>query len=127
MTSEFNDLKILVVEDNESNIMFFKSALKRTGATLLFAGNGEQAIETVKENEDIDIILMDINLPKMDGLTATTEIKKTYPNIPIIVQTAYVLDFSESKCYEAGGDYFIEKPIRLNKLNAAIKELVNKK
>ena len=126
MSSDFSNLKILVVEDNESNIMFFKSALKRTGASLIIVVDGEQAIETVKNTDDIDIVLMDINLPKLDGLAATREIKKIRPTLPVIIQTAYVLNFKEAECYEAGCDFFIEKPIRLNVLNEAITKLVNK-
>ena len=126
MSSDFSNLKILVVEDNESNIMFFKSALKRTGASLIIVVDGEQAIETVKNTDDIDIVLMDINLPKLDGLAATREIKKIRPTLPVIIQTAYVLNFKEKECYEAGCDFFIEKPIRLNVLNEAITKLVNK-
>lgn len=126
MSSDFSDLKILVVEDNESNIMFFKSALKRTGANLIIVTDGEQSIEMVKKTPDIDIVLMDINLPEIDGIHATREIKKIRPTLPVIIQTAYVLDFKEKECYEAGCDFFMEKPIRLNVLNEAITKLVNK-
>lgn len=126
MSGEFTNLTILVVEDNDSNIMFFKSALKRTGASIIIAVNGEQAIESVKKDPLIDVILMDINLPKMDGLKATTEIKKLYPNIPIIIQTAYVQNFTVKQCFEAGADSFIEKPIRLSVLFETIQKFVNK-
>lgn len=126
MSGEFSNLKILVVEDNESNIMFFKSAFKRTGATLITTKYAEQAIEFVKTTPDIDIILMDINLPKMDGITAMKEIKKIVPDTPLIIQTAYVLDYREEKCYQAGCDFFIEKPIRLATLYDTIAKLVNK-
>ena len=126
MGSDFSNFTILVVEDNESNIMFFKSALKRTGANIIIAVNGEQAIENVKNIPDIDIVLMDINLPKIDGLAATREIKKISPSLPVIIQTAYVLNFKEKECYEAGCDFFVEKPIRLTILYKAINSLVNK-
>ena len=127
MKAEFSNLKILVVEDNESNIMFFKSAFKRTGATLLIALDGEQAIDIVITNPDIDIILMDIHMPKMNGLEAAKAIKTIDPNLPIIFQTAYVLDYKQKQCEEAGGDFFLEKPIRIASLYDSIKELIIKK
>ncbi len=127
MRDKFKNLKFLIVEDNEWSIMFYKSAFKRTGAEILLATNGEQAVEIVKANPDIDIILMDINMPKMDGITATKAIKKMSPTIPLIIQTAYVLDFNEAQCYESGCDFFIEKPVRLTVLFEAINKLINKK
>ncbi len=125
MRPNLNGKKILIVEDTDANIMFFKSAFKRTGAELFIATNGEESIDIVKENPDIDIILMDINMPKKDGLATTTAIKSTNPEIPIIIQTAYVLNHSQENCFAAGADFFIEKPIRLTVLFDAIQALLN--
>ncbi len=77
MESNWSDIKILIVEDIESSILFFTSAIKRTGATILTAVNGKEAIEAVKNNPDIDIILMDIHMPEMNGLEATSTIKSS--------------------------------------------------
>jgi hypothetical protein len=70
----------------------------------------------VKNNAQIDLILMDINMPKMDGIEATRIIKSIHPEIIIVVQTAFILSGEERMCQEAGCDEFITKPIRLNYL-----------
>lgn len=126
MKEDWNGIKILIVEDVESNIMFFKSAFKRTGATVLLAVDGEQAIEAVNKNPDIDIIIMDIVMPNMNGLKATTAIKAINPEIAIIIQTAYVLEHTEDECLKAGCDVFFEKPIRLITLISTINDLIKK-
>jgi CheY-like chemotaxis protein len=120
---DFSGKTIMIVEDSDVNTMFFQSAFKHTGANIIIARNGEEAIEQVKNTPDIDLILMDIRMPKIDGLEATRVIKKLNHNITIIVQTAYVLDYNENKSYEAGCDYFLEKPIRLPQLYAIAKEV----
>lgn len=114
----------MIVEDSEVNVMFFNSAFKRTGAKIIIANDGEEAVNIVKENPDIHLILMDIKLPKLNGLSATTEIKKINPNITVIVQTAYVLDYDEKKSFAAGCDYFLEKPIRLPELYDIVEEIL---
>ncbi len=127
MENEWKGVKILIVEDVESSIMFFKSAFKLTGATIFIAVNGEQAIEVVKNDPDIDVILMDINMPKMNGLEAATIIKSMNPNISIIAQTAYVLKHTEEESLNAGCDIFLEKPISLITLISSINDLIKKK
>ncbi len=127
MEGSWTNIKILIVEDVESSILYFESAFKRTGATILTAEDGKQAIETVKNNPDIDIILMDIHMPEMNGLEATAAIKAINPNISIIVQTAYVMDFSAEESIEAGCDIYIVKPVSLDTLFKSINELLNKK
>ncbi len=127
MENEWKGIKILIVEDVESSMMFFKSAFKLTGATILIAVNGEQAIEIVKNNTNIDVILMDINMPKMNGLEAATIIKTINPNISIIAQTAYVLKHTEEESLNAGCDVFLKKPISLITLISTINDLIKKK
>lgn len=107
---------ILIVEDNETSNIYFEAALRKTGATLLWAKNGIDAVELVKQNPEIHLILMDINMPKMDGIEATRIIKESYPEIIIVVQTAFILSGEERLCQEAGCDEFITKPIRLRYL-----------
>jgi CheY-like chemotaxis protein len=127
MENDWKGIKILIVEDDKSSLMFFKLAIKQTGATILTAVNGEQAIETVKNNKDIDVIIMDIHMPKMNGLEATRIIKNINSKIGIIIQTAYVLEHTKEECYEAGSDIFIEKPMSLITLISSINDLLNKK
>jgi CheY-like chemotaxis protein len=107
---------VLIVEDNETSNIYFEAALRKTNASLIWAKNGLDAVEIVKKNEKIDLILMDINMPKMDGIEATRIIKSLYPHIIIVVQTAFILSGEERMCQEAGCDEFITKPIRLKYL-----------
>ncbi|MBL7969240.1 MAG: response regulator [Prolixibacteraceae bacterium] len=107
---------ILIVEDNETSNIYFEAALRKTKANLIWAKNGLDAIEIVKKTEHLDLILMDINMPKMDGIEATRIIKETRPEIIIVVQTAFILSGEERMCQEAGCDEFITKPIRLKYL-----------
>jgi two-component system cell cycle response regulator DivK len=107
---------VLIVEDNETSNIYFEAALRKTKANLIWAKNGLEAVETAKNNANIDLILMDINMPKMDGIEATKIIKSVYPDIIIVVQTAFILSGEERMCQEAGCDEFITKPIRLKYL-----------
>jgi two-component system, cell cycle response regulator DivK len=107
---------VLIVEDNETSNIYFEAALRKTKAKLIWAKNGLDAVEIAKGNPDIDLILMDINMPKMDGIEATRIIKSIHPNMIIVVQTAFILSGEERLCQEAGCDEFITKPIRLKYL-----------
>ncbi len=107
---------VLIVEDNETSNIYFEAALRKTNVSLTWAKNGLDAVEIVKKNGKIDLILMDINMPKMDGIEATRIIKSLFPHIIIVVQTAFILSGEERMCQEAGCDEFITKPIRLKYL-----------
>jgi two-component system cell cycle response regulator DivK len=107
---------VLIVEDNETSNIYFEAALRKTKAVLIWAKNGLDAVEMVKNNNKVDLILMDINMPKLDGIEATRIIKGLNPEIVIVVQTAFILSGEERLCQEAGCDEFITKPIRLKYL-----------
>jgi len=107
---------ILIVEDNETSNIYFEAALRKTKANLLWAKNGLDAVELVKTKSGIDLVLMDINMPKLDGIEATRIIKSLFPEIIVVVQTAFLLSGEERMCQEAGCDEFITKPIRLKYL-----------
>ncbi|MFW6019364.1 MAG: response regulator, partial [Bacteroidales bacterium] len=83
----WSDKLILIVEDVEANHLFIASALKKTNARMLWAKNGNDAVKQVLENPDIDLVLMDIRLPEIDGYEATRQIKAFRPKLPIIAQT----------------------------------------
>jgi two-component system cell cycle response regulator DivK len=119
---DFNDVTylwdgktVLIVEDNETSNIYFEAALRKTKARLLWAKNGLDAVELVKNNK-VNLVLMDINMPKMDGIEATQIIKSLFPQIIVVVQTAFILSGEEKLCQEAGCDEFITKPIRLKYL-----------
>lgn len=115
-TYSWSGKTILIVEDNETSNIYFEAALRKTQAVLMWAKDGFDAVDMVKNNNKIDLILMDINMPKLDGIEATRIIKNLNPEIIIVVQTAFILSGEERLCQEAGCDEFITKPIRLKYL-----------
>jgi CheY-like chemotaxis protein len=113
---------VLITEDEEVNFFYLKTLLKKTEARVLRAKNGKEAIEIITEHKgDIDLVLMDINMPVMDGYEAMRIIKEKHPDLPIIAQTAYTLNNDRRKCLKAGFNDYIAKPI--NKV--ALFRLVN--
>ncbi|MBC8342862.1 MAG: response regulator [Bacteroidetes bacterium] len=118
---------ILVVEDMETNHMLIDSILRRTNAQVLWAMDGETAIELCKEHESIDIVLMDIRLPGIDGYETTREIRKFRPDIPIVAQTAYVYHNNKHLVLDAGCDDLITKPIKKDVLLRKVNKYINKR
>jgi CheY-like chemotaxis protein len=114
--------KILVVEDDPSSKLYLNKILEKTGVILLNAGDGQEAIDVALENPDIDIILMDIQLPVMDGYTSAEKIWEFRENIIIIAQTAYGLMGDKEKIIDSGFDDFVIKPIFSKSL---IEKMVN--
>jgi CheY-like chemotaxis protein len=114
--------KILIVEDDSSSRLYLNKILEKTGAVLLNAGDGQEAIDIAMENPDIDIILMDIQLPVMDGYTSAEKIRQFRKNIIIISQTAYGLMGDKEKIIDSGFNDFVIKPIFAQNL---IEKLVN--
>src|SRR5208283_4359511 len=108
--------KILIAEDEEANFLFIEAILEETQATLIWAHNGKEAIEKYNLNHDIDIILMDIKMPEMDGLSATRKIKQLNHDIPIIAQTAYAMSEDRNTCLNLGCDDYLTKPINHKQL-----------
>lgn len=119
-------LKILIVEDEQSNYLFLKTVLKRIKIETLHAENGKVAIDLVKKTSDIDLVLMDIKMPEMNGYEATTIIKSIKPDLPVIAQTAYALPGDREKAINAGCDGYLEKPIDRLTLIGLIKEFSGK-
>jgi len=112
---DWKEKVILVAEDEESNFTFLEHVLKRTGVRLLHAKNGQEAVNLAK-TEKVDLILMDIRMPGMDGYEATEIIKKENRSIPIIAQTAYALKGEKELSMDAGCDDYIAKPIDITEL-----------
>jgi len=110
----WSDKTILVAEDKKINFEIIKETLSETGAEVLWAKNGQEAIDFISNNHKIDLILMDIQMPVVNGYEATKEIKKINNLIPIIAQTAYAMPQDSVKCIDAGCDDYISKPISLD-------------
>ncbi|NQU54044.1 MAG: PAS domain S-box protein [Bacteroidetes bacterium] len=115
---------ILIVEDDKVSFEFIKIVLIRSEIDCIWAKNGAEAITFCEENDDISLVLMDINMPVMDGYTATQKIKKFKPNLPIIAQTAYAISGDREKAFEMGCDDYISKPINQKALLEKIKTLL---
>ncbi len=103
--------KILIAEDVEMNFILLKAVLQKTGAEVLWAKDGNEVLKIFRKNPDINIILMDILMPGMDGFEATKAIRKYNTKIPVIAQTAYNFDWTAINKEGLGFNDFISKPI----------------
>jgi len=112
--------KILIVEDDPNSFKFLTELLKKTRIEILHASNGKAAVDVVKNDSAIDIVLMDIQLPVMDGLEATRLIKGINQHLPVIAQTAYAMAGDKDKMKFAGCDDYISKPLSSRQLQAVI-------
>jgi signal transduction histidine kinase len=118
--------KVLIVEDEQSNYEYLAALLSRTDAILLYATNGQNAIDVCRTENQLDFILMDIKMPIMDGHTATKLIKAFRPDLPIIAQTAYAMECDKELFLESGFDAYVCKPITDVALFEAIDSVMNK-
>jgi len=108
---DFSKKIILIVEDDEISYLLLEALLKLKGMKCIGVKNGKEAVEYCQRSKPIDLILMDIKMPEMDGYEASRLIKKIRPELPIIAQTAYAIAGHKDKILEAGCDYCITKPI----------------
>ncbi len=122
----FENYTILIVEDDLINLMYLKELFEPYHINILEVNTGKEAVLMVKNNPKIDIILMDIQLPEMDGYEATKHIKLINSNIPVIIQTAYAFESDKQKSISAGCDGYISKPIDAEKLFDLIRRVKNK-
>lgn len=125
MIQEAEKGTILYVEDNPDNRNLIRRVLGAEGYSVVDAINAEQAIEKLEGN-NIDLILMDINMPDIDGYTLTTRIKaiKQFSKIPIVAVTANVMRGDREKSLEAGCDGYIQKPIDIDTLAQQIERFI---
>ncbi len=107
----FTNKKLLLVEDNPTSMIFLEEVLGSTGATLLKASTGNSAFDILSQHDDIDVILIDIQLPDVSGHEIVRHIRKTDTTIPVIAQTAYASDAEREKALESGFTDFMAKPI----------------
>ncbi len=109
---------VLVVDDNPLNTFALGNYLEHAEMNVQIAENGLQAIEAIKNNNDIDIVLMDVMMPEMDGYEAISKLKEigNKPNMPIIAVTAKAMKGDREKCLEAGATDYISKPLNLQEL-----------
>jgi CheY-like chemotaxis protein len=107
----FAGIKILIVEDDLSSRLYLNKIIEKSGAIILNAGDGLEAIEISRQNPDIAVILMDIQLPLMDGYTSAKKIREFMDKVVIIAQTAYGLSGDMENMLASGFDDYLIKPI----------------
>lgn len=116
VNNKWSGKTLIIAEDEDSNYKLLYEVLKRSGINVLRAKTGKEAIQLVSGNTQIDLILMDIQMPELDGYEATRKIKSFNPQIPIIAQTAYAMSGEKEISMQAGCDDYIAKPIRATDL-----------
>ena len=123
---DFKEHTILIAEDLDFSFQYLEAILKKTGAKILWAKNGVEAIDFVKTNPSIDLILMDMHMPVMNGYEASSVISKLRPELIIIAQTAFVVRDDIEKCYASGCTGIVAKPFRKNLLFETLAEYFEK-
>jgi two-component system, sensor histidine kinase and response regulator len=121
-TDHSKKLKVLVAEDNENSELLIKIILSPFCNQLIEASTGFEAIDAFRDNPDIDLIMMDINMPEMNGLEATRQIRKFNNDVIIIAQTAFEQSDSREKALNAGANDYISKPLQVTLLMELIKK-----
>jgi len=103
---------ILIAEDVESNFLYLKAVLSKLNANVFWAKNGIEVLDICEREKDIDLVLMDLQMPEMNGYEATQILKKKYPSLPVIAQTAFAMSDDREKALDAGCDDYLAKPIK---------------
>lgn len=119
-------LKILIVEDEEYSGQLIALLTRKFAKEIITTSNGEEAVEICRNNPDLDLILMDIQMPDMDGYEATQLIREFNAKVVIIAQTAYALSGDREKSMEAGCTDYLSKPIKRENLKEMIQKYFGK-
>ncbi|MCF8328002.1 MAG: PAS domain S-box protein [Bacteroidales bacterium] len=114
--TNFKSQHILIAEDDDVNFQYFETILKHANLQISRAATGDQVLEKINTNADIDLILMDIRMPEPNGLEVTKILRNKNINIPIIIQTAYAFSSDRKESLKAGANEYISKPINKNDL-----------
>ena len=122
----FTSYTLLLAEDNETNYLFIKAALKNTGIIIVHARNGEEAAKLFKQHNEIDLVLMDAIMPGSSGFDATSTIKKINPSVPVIMLTAYPGKEAFAKSLSSGCNDFLSKPVQPEVLLTVLQKWINK-
>lgn len=113
---DFSDKMVLVVEDNQISFKLIHAVLTQVRTNVVHATNGKIAIEACASGAHFDMVLMDMQMPEVDGLEATRRIKQIRPELPIVATTANTYDETARACKEAGCDGFLTKPLQFRKM-----------
>lgn len=121
----FSDFTIMIAEDVQFNYEYLNTILQRTGATIIWAKDGIDVLKMYKSSK-IDLILMDIQLPEINGFEATSQIRQSNKSLPIIAQTAYAMAEDKQKCLDAGCNEVLVKPIRMDEVLSTVAKYLYK-
>ncbi|MEA3461595.1 MAG: response regulator [Bacteroidota bacterium] len=113
---DFSKKVVLVVEDNQISFKLIHAVLKQVKTNVVHAVNGKKAIEACTSEAHFDLVLMDMQMPEVDGLEATRRIKQIRPDLPVVATTANTYDENYEACKEAGCDGFLTKPLQFRKM-----------
>lgn len=108
---DFSGKRIIIAEDDESNYLYLRALLKKTNVDLIWVKTGREAISNATGTQNVDLILMDMKMPDIGGIEASTEIKRVKPGITIIAQTAFSLADERNEILASGCDDYVMKPI----------------
>ncbi|NOQ25013.1 MAG: PAS domain S-box protein [Bacteroidales bacterium] len=123
---DWHNKVVLIADDIDINFQFLEEILSPTKVKIIWAKNGKEAVELCLKNDNIDLVLMDIKMPVMDGFEAARQIKKHNSNLKIIGQTAYVKDYKHEKYLKEGFDNYFSKPIKDETLLSTIEQVFSK-
>lgn len=123
---ENNYPNILIAEDVESNFLYLKAVLSKLNAIIYWAKNGIEAVDICTKVGNIDLVLMDLQMPEMNGYEATEILKKKFPDMPIVAQTAFAMSDDREKAIDAGCDDYLAKPIKSKDLLSMVEQFVKK-
>jgi two-component system, cell cycle response regulator DivK len=115
---------ILIAEDVESNFLYLKAVLSKLNATVFWAKNGIEAVEICDREQTMDLVLMDLQMPEMNGYEATQILKRKYPNLPVVAQTAFAMSDDREKAMDAGCDDYLAKPIKSKDLLSVVGKFI---
>lgn len=122
-----NPLRVLLVEDNRINQRLAAAQLQKQRHTVVVADDGKQAVEIFAADPRFDVVLMDLEMPVMDGLTASRRIREIEGGggrrVPIIAMTAHAIEGARGECADAGMDEFVSKPFRVEELHLALERV----
>ena len=121
---DWSSRKCLLVDDNKDVLIYLNRILADTGVAIVTARSGFEAIEIIKSTPDIDVVLLDMQMPEMNGIEATKEIRKIRKDLPIIAQTAFIFEDDKDIILEAGCDACLIKPIRREHLLTVMSSFV---
>lgn len=124
---QVKNLKILIAEDDETSEMLIRMSISMFCNDIFIARTGIEAIEICRNNPDIDLVLMDIKMPEMDGYTAIRNIRQFNKDVPIIAQSAFALSGDRERAFEAGCDEYISKPFNKAALTILVKSILSGK